>query len=100
MEEVKLGLVLLWLLGGGCVLAWSLVRIYRLDRLLGMAAVVAPPEVQRAASEIAQCLGLKSMPTIHTTSAQLSPMVWWVGGRMRVVIPDALLEEMESEELR
>ncbi|MCP5119243.1 MAG: M48 family metalloprotease, partial [bacterium] len=100
LEDVKLGLVLLWLLGSACVLAWSLVRIYRFNRLLGMASGVAPPEVQRVASEIAQRLGLKSMPAIHTTSAQLSPMVWWVGGQVRVVIPGALIEELESEEIR
>ena len=94
------GLILLWLVGSACVLAWSLVRIYRFNRLLGMATEEAPRELQRTATEIGHSLGLRRIPIIYTTSAHLSPMVWWVGGAVRVVLPAALPHEMEPGQLR
>lgn len=100
VEHGKTGLVLLWVLGSAGVLAWSLVRIYRFNRLLRMASEVAPPELQDVASEVAQRLGLKRVPTICTTSARLSPMVWWLGGRVRIVIPAALPDELDARQLR
>jgi beta-lactamase regulating signal transducer with metallopeptidase domain/polyhydroxyalkanoate synthesis regulator phasin len=100
IRQAMTGLILFWVLGSACVLAWSLVRIYRFNRLLAMAAEVAPPEVQHAASRIARGLGLKVTPTVYTTSAHLSPMVWWIGGRVRIVISAALPREMDAEHLR
>lgn len=60
---------------------------------------MAPPELQDVVSEVAQRLGLGRVPTIYTTSARLSPMVWWLGGRVRIVIPAALPEEMDARQL-
>lgn len=100
VEYAKTGLLLLWVFGSVCVLVWSLVRIYRFNRLLHLASEVASPEVQRTASQIAVRLGLKSTPTIYTTSAHLSPMVWWLGGRVRIIIPGALQREAEGGQLR
>ena len=99
VKHGKTGLILLWVLGSVCVFTWSVVRIYRFNRLLRMASEVAPPELQRVASEIAQRLGLTATPTIYTTSARLSPMVWWLGGRVRIVIPAALPDEMNAGQL-
>ncbi|MHC5024681.1 MAG: M56 family metallopeptidase, partial [Planctomycetota bacterium] len=93
VERGKTGLILVWVLGSVCVLAWSLVRIFRFNRLLDMASELAPPEVQRIASEIGPRLGLRAAPAIYTASAQVSPMVWWIGGRVRVLIPAALPRE-------
>ena len=96
----KTWLALAWLFGSAFVLAWSLVRIYRFNRLLKMASEAASPEVQGVAAEIAHRLALRSVPTIYTTSARLSPMVWWIGRRVRIVIPAALLREMDAGDLR
>ena len=100
VENVKTWFVLICLLGSACVLAWSLLRIYRFDRLLRMASEIAPPELQRVASQIAKRLGLVVTPTIYTTSAHLSPMLWWIGGRVRIFIPVDLLRELEAGQLR
>jgi beta-lactamase regulating signal transducer with metallopeptidase domain/polyhydroxyalkanoate synthesis regulator phasin len=100
LEHGKAGLSLIWLLGSALVLAWSLVRIYRFDRLLKLESEAAPTEVQAVAAGLASRLGMKAAPTVYTTSAHLSPMVWWVGGKVRIVIPAALLGEMERQQFQ
>ncbi|NQT00663.1 MAG: M48 family metalloprotease, partial [Planctomycetes bacterium] len=88
----------IWLLGSMLVFVVSMVRICRFSRLLAAKSNVAPQELQTAAVKIASRLGLNRIPTILTTSASLSPMVWWTGGKVRIVIPTALLEKMDAQE--
>jgi beta-lactamase regulating signal transducer with metallopeptidase domain len=88
----------IWLLGSVFVFAWSLMRVYRFNRLLVANSDVAPQELQTVAARIARRLGLKTVPTIHTTSAHLSPLVWWIGGNVRVVIPVTLLDQMDAQQ--
>ena len=95
-----IALIVLWAIGSVSVLAWSLVRIVRFHRLLDMASNGAPARLQDAAAEIAQRLGLWTTPGIYVTSARISPMVWWIGGRVRVLIPDALVYELDDQEVR
>lgn len=96
----KAGLLLLWLFGTGTVVSWSLFRTLRLHRHLIRASEAAPADVQRMAGEITGQLGLRGAPPIYTTQAHVSPMVWWGGNRLRVLIPANLVSGLESEELR
>ena len=96
----KAGLLLLWLFGTVTVVAWSLFRTFRLHRYLIRASEVAAPGVQRIAGELAGTLGLRSAPPIYTTQAHVSPMVWWGGSRLRVLIPQTLASSLRPEELR
>jgi len=86
----------IWLLGSVVVFAWSLVRFCRFIRLLAAESEIAPQELQTAAVEIARRLELNIIPMIHTTSARVSPLVWWAGGRVRIVIPTTLLDQMDA----
>ncbi|MCK4856973.1 MAG: M56 family metallopeptidase [candidate division Zixibacteria bacterium] len=88
----------IWLLGSVVVFVVSMVRVCRFSRLLAKKSEVAPQELQTAAVKIARRLGLNKIPTILTTSANLSPMVWWTGGKVRIVIPTALLDQMDAHE--
>jgi len=88
----------IWLLGSVVVFAWSLLQVYRFSRLLGMETEAAPRELQAAAAKIASRLELKTTPAIYTTSARLSPMVWWAGGKVRIVIPTTLLDQMDAHQ--
>jgi beta-lactamase regulating signal transducer with metallopeptidase domain/polyhydroxyalkanoate synthesis regulator phasin len=90
----------LWLLGSMIVLIWSLVRVSRFSRLLKAEAQPAPEHLQTAAVRIARRLRLRNIPTICTTKARLSPMVWWTGGKVRVVIPTTLIEQLEPKQLK
>jgi beta-lactamase regulating signal transducer with metallopeptidase domain/polyhydroxyalkanoate synthesis regulator phasin len=100
LEHAKPWLSLTWLLGSVLVFAWSLIRIYRFNYLLGLEAEVAPQELQATAAKIASRLGLKKIPTIYTTPAHLSPMVWWIGGKVRIVVPAALHDQMDTQQFQ
>ncbi len=86
----------IWVLGAAVVLAWSMARVYRFDRLLAAESRVAPETLQTAAELTARRLGLRTIPVICTTSSHLSPMVWWTGGHVRVILPSAMLVQMEA----
>lgn len=94
------GLVALWLLGSAVVLVWSMARVYRFGRLLAAESDVPPPELREEAERMARRLGLATTPTICTTTAHLSPMVWWTGGPVRIVLPRVLLERMDAQDWR
>jgi beta-lactamase regulating signal transducer with metallopeptidase domain len=97
VEHGKAWFVGLWLAGSALVLCWSLVRVVQFHRLLVAHSESASDEVQAAAMKIAGALGLRKAPMILATSAQLSPMVWWAGGRVRVILPSTLLETMSTD---
>ena len=93
-------LVLLWMFGTAVLLGWTLLRALRFQRSLKRAAWVAPLELQRQAAELGRNLGMTRIPEVHTTSARVSPMVWWTGGRVRVLVPQFLLDALDRDELR
>ena len=88
----------IWLLGSVVVFGWSMVRVSRFGRLLAAESEVAPQQLQTAAAKIARRLGLNRIPTIYTTSTRLSPLVWWAGGKVRIVIPTVVIEKMEPRQ--
>ncbi|MXW35490.1 MAG: M56 family metallopeptidase [Chloroflexi bacterium] len=92
--------VWLWLSGATGALGWTLARTLRFRRRLTLATEVAPPEIQRLADETGASLGLRRIPTIHTAQADISPMVWWAFGPVRVLIPSTLLAVLSTDELR
>jgi bla regulator protein BlaR1 len=100
LDQGKLWLFLTWLLGSMVVFLWSLHRVYHFNRLLGRESEMGTQEIQATFAEIASCLGIKAVPAIYTISANLSPMVWWTGGKVRVIIPAALMKQMDSGQLR
>jgi len=97
LNYAKAWLPPIWLVGSVFVLVWSLVRVRRFNRLLAEQSEIGKEELQVAAAKIARRLELKTVPTIYTTSACLSPMVWWIGGNVRIIIPAAVLDEMGAQ---
>lgn len=91
---------LLWPAGSVVIFLWSIFQACRFDRLLKMESETAPPEIQSIARNAASCLGLKAVPIIRTTPANISPMVWWAGGKLCLVIPSTLFERMDAGQLR
>ena len=89
-----------WLAGSLIVLVWSLLRVVRFARLLTAQTRPAPQKLQDRAARIARRLKLRRIPLIRTTSAHISPMVWWTGGKVRIIIPDALLDRLEARQLK
>ncbi len=95
--QAKPWLSTVWILGSGLVIAWSLLRVVQFNRLLQANCRPAPTKMRLAAKRLAEKLGLGSMPAIRTTSARISPLVWWVGGKVQVVVPQSLLDEMDED---
>lgn len=93
----KLAAAAVWLAGSALILALSLYGIVRFDRLLKLTSTPADPEIERTANEIAGRLGLARTPEVLTTSAHVSPMVWWIGGRVRLYLPTALTSRLDRE---
>lgn len=91
--------ILAWLLGSAGFFGWTLARTVRFQRTLMRVARPAP-ELQRHAGEIGRTLGLSRVPRIYTTSARWRPMVWWTGGRVRILIPSAFIAELDAAGLR
>ena len=78
----------------------SVIRIRRFDRLLERTSSPPPSDVVRVATEIAAILGLRSVPDIALSSARVSPMTWWMGRRVRIIIPRALAVGVDRDQLR
>ena len=91
--------VLLWLLGSAGFFGWTVVRTVRFHRTLTEAARPAP-RLQRLATEIGRRLGLRRVPPVYTTGARLRPLVWWAGGRVRILIPSVFVADLDETELR
>jgi len=99
-DDAKAGLVITWLLGTALLLAWTLLRVLRFRHWLLRTSQPAPPELRDEVSTIGRRLGLARTPAVHTTSARVSPMVCWAGGRVRIVVPSFLLRSLDRHQLR
>ena len=99
-ENGKATLAIAWLVVAAVLLGWTLVRTFRFRRWLARTSQPAPPELRREVLEIGRRLDLARLPEVHTTTARVSPMVCWTGGRVRLVIPSFLLASLDRHELR
>ena len=59
-----------------------------------------PRGCNERAAAVGRDLGLSRIPELCTTNARVTPMVWWSGARVRMLIPSFLLTDPGSEELR
>lgn len=98
--SAKYGLVLLWLSGSAVILVWSLSRMRAFNRLLAKHAAPVPTEVYLEAHQLSKRLGLERVPKLCLTKASLSPMVWWTGRDVQVVLPEKLMEQLPAHEWR
>ena len=94
------GLAILWLVGTVGLLGWTAVRTIRFRRTLERAVRPAPSWLHRQAAAVGRDLGLSRIPELCTTNALVTPMVWWSGARIRMLIPSFLLTDPGGEELR
>ena len=98
-ERGKPGLAVAWLAVATVLLGWTLARALRFRRWLARTSLPAPPELRNDLAAIGHRLGLARLPAVHTTTARMSPMVYWAGGSVRLVIPTFLLTRLDRQEL-
>ena len=96
----KAGLVVAWLVGTVLLLGWTLVRVRRFRRWLIRTSRPAPAALVHQVAQIGRRLGLVRLPEVHITTARVSPMVCWTGGKIRIVVPSFLLTTLSGQELR
>ena len=99
-ENARAGLAIAWLVVTALLLGWTLVRTLRFRRWLARTSRPAPQELRVEVAEIGRRLNLARMPEVRITTARLSPLVCWIGGRVRLVIPSFLLASLDRRELR
>jgi len=96
----KAGVAFVWLVVAAVILGWTLVRALRFRRRLVRSSEAAPPELRQEVVELGRRLHLMRIPAVHTTSARVSPMVFWAGGTTRLVVPTFLLASLDRQERR
>ena len=89
-----------WVAGSLVFFVASAQRIIRFGILLRRSCRPAPAGIRHIAASVAYELDLGTVPSIHVSAARLAPMTWWSGGRVRVVLPEALLTEVDDAQLR
>lgn len=86
-----------WLTGSlGCVLVTGF-RVARFQLLLRWAEP-APDELQDRVQLLADCLGLIRVPAVWLVPGAVSPMIWPIGIRPRLLLPHGLLDRLTPEQ--
>jgi beta-lactamase regulating signal transducer with metallopeptidase domain len=86
---LQVGLCLVWLAGSLSWWACAAWRVRRFGRLL-LLARPAPAEVRERSRRLAERLGLSACPAVCVVEAAVSPLLWGLLGRPRVLLPLAL----------
>ncbi len=89
-----------WISGSLFVMLWSLFQVSRFHGMLKRETETALPAIQSIAVNIADHLGLKTTPITRITHANISPMVWWIGGKVWLIIPESLIKRLDTEQLK
>jgi len=87
---IWLGVSLLWF-------ACTLHNSYRFQRLLRFARR-APASLQEQARTLAARMGLKECPGVWLLPGAVSPMLWSMGGKPRLLFPKKLLDHLDREQ--
>lgn len=94
------GFCVIWILGSIFFFVRSIIQVYRFNRMLRQETKEPVPELNLLAERLRKQLGIKRRVRIRVTLARLSPLVWWAGGRVQIIVPQTLIENMGMEELR
>lgn len=87
----------LWLAGSVTWFALAGYRIGRFQRLLALGRP-APDALQAQTEKLARQLGLEACPVVWLVPGRISPLLWAVGGRARLVLPSSLFEHLPAEQ--
>jgi beta-lactamase regulating signal transducer with metallopeptidase domain len=86
-------ILLVWLIGSAVWWTLAGLRLYRFQRLLRF-GWAAPTAVQEQAARLAGRIGLRRCPEVWFLPAAVSPMLWTLIGRPRLLVPASLWERL------
>lgn len=90
--------VALWIAGALVMAAWHSACIITMCRLIRLASAAPSSLIELAESHAAR-LGIARVPGIIALPVRITPAVWFIGGRPRIIFPAELIDEMSSEHL-
>jgi hypothetical protein len=90
-------LAFLWFMGAAFFLGWTALHVMRFQRLLRYAHR-APATLQLEVNTLGQRLGLAQSPQLWLVPGAVSPMLWAMGGKPRLLFPTKLLEQLNAEQ--
>jgi beta-lactamase regulating signal transducer with metallopeptidase domain len=85
-----------WLAGTALWAGWVVIHVVRFRRALRHARL-APGWLQDEAEELAERLGLRRCPDVWLVAGAVSPMVWALGRRPRLLFPSGLLDRLGAD---
>lgn len=90
-------LVILWLAGSLGWFAVSAALTWRVRRLLAFSRP-ATDELHEEVQRLAQRMKLPGCPDVHVVSGRISPMVWPIGRRAKLLLPEGLIRQFSPEQ--
>jgi beta-lactamase regulating signal transducer with metallopeptidase domain len=90
-------LVAIWLSGSLLWLTLAGSRLYRFGRLLRLTQR-APAEMEDVARRLAKRMGLGRCPDVSVVPAPISPLLWALAGKPRLLLPASLLKRLSPEQ--
>jgi len=86
-----------WLSGTCVCFVLGVIRVVRFQWVLRWAEP-ASAELQERVQLLAECIGLTGVPKVWLVPGAVSPMIWPVGLRPRLLIPQGLLDRLTAEQ--
>ena len=91
-------LIAVWIVGSIVVVLTTVVRVRRFQKLLCVASP-APAWLTTKVDRLAKQMGLKRAPQVLIVPATLSPMLWAIGRKPKLILPEELVQRLEQPEL-
>ena len=88
-------LCLVWLVGSAGVILVSVTRIVRFQRLLRSEGAT-DESLQREVDQLAAEMGVRTPPLLALLPSRLSPLLWPIGRRARILFPQELVGRLEG----
>ena len=86
----------LWFCGSACWFAWQGWRIVRFTQVFLIYARRGPAVLQHLSQRLASQMGIAQAPEVWLLPAVVSPMLWSVGGKPRILFPKDLLNRLDE----
>ncbi len=96
MQQLAWPILVLWLLGSVGWFAWQGWSVVRFTQVFLRYARRGPPVLQNLAQRLAQQMGIPRAPEVWLLPAVVSPMLWSVGGKPRILFPRDLLSRLDE----
>ncbi len=98
-SSVRKSVAAVWLAGAFIWFALAVSGAWRIHRLIAFARP-ASAELREELAQIARQFRLTRCPEAYVVTGGISPMVWAIGRRPRILLPSALLKRLDSDERR